>query len=232
MPGVADGQLLLELDAAIAVQPTPTVCYAGASARADRGRGAPLFAHKHVPALAPGVPDEAKWLAILDLAEHARRYNQAPDPILKLTERGGAGSNGPIGVSDLRLDHSGCAPNPSGRTVVPWPALLRARAEQRRVEPHVARARDLAEAYHYLDYYGSVYEAQPVRGSWRAERLIEQIACTVIELGGEPGLLAAHTAYMRAGIRAAIGAKAARSTHRPRRRRAITATPTQRKERS
>jgi hypothetical protein len=92
-----------------------------------------------------------------------------------------------------------------------WPALLAGRRAQRHVEPEIARARDLAEAYHYLDYYGRVYGGsdflgrdQTVSGSWRADRFITRIAREVVELGGDPTLLEAHTDYMRDGIAQAI----------------------------
>jgi hypothetical protein len=87
------------------------------------------------------------------------------------------------------------------------------RREQRHAEPDIARARDLAEAYHYLDYYGHAY-AQPdflgnnqtVSGSWRTGRFIAQLAHQVLDLGGDPApLLEPRSDYMRAGIRIALG---------------------------
>jgi len=63
-----------------------------------------------------------------------------------------------------------------------WPQLLRALAAQREDEPHVARARDLAEAYHYLSYYSRAYgtpaDAPP--------RLLENLRMAIGELGGDP----------------------------------------------
>jgi hypothetical protein len=79
----------------------------------------------------------------------------------------------PIGTGDLTLDGKGCE-NWRDKSRATW--LLTGRREQRHAEPDIARARDLAEAYHYLDNYGHVY-AQPdflgndqtVSGSWRAD---------------------------------------------------------------
>jgi hypothetical protein len=63
-----------------------------------------------------------------------------------------------------------------------WPQLLRALAAQREDEPHVARARDLAEAYHYLSYYSRAYgtpaDAPP--------RLLENLRMAIGELGADP----------------------------------------------
>ena len=56
------------------------------------------------------------------------------------------------------LDGKGCE-NWRDKSRATWPALLAGRREQRHDEPDIARARDLAEAYH-LDYYGHAY-AQP-----------------------------------------------------------------------
>lgn len=152
---------------------------------------------------APIPPDVVARM--LDLAERALRYNQAPHPRLDATKRGQAGSNGPMGIGELMADSKGI----HGRAVEPqiaatWPQLLAGLRAQRQEEPEVARLRDLAEGYHYLDYYGSVYASQPVSGEWRGDRLIEAIARDVIELGGDPTLLTAHTEYMAAGIAAAI----------------------------
>jgi hypothetical protein len=92
----------MSLLAAPADQPIEVpVCWAvlhlGADARSEGGRGQPLFAHRHIPSPPPRLPDEAEWLAALELAEEARRYNQAGRAVLDLTKRDGVGSNGPIG---------------------------------------------------------------------------------------------------------------------------------------
>ena len=150
---------------------------------------------------------------MLDLAEDARRYNQAPDPVLDLSAKGSAGSNGPIASGELMLDARGCERGGS-RERASWTALLAGRLAQRGAKPAIAAARDLAQAYHYLDYYCSAAYALPelprtgstVSGSWRADRLIAQIATKVIELGGDPTALELRSDYMRAGIQIALGA--------------------------
>jgi hypothetical protein len=59
---------------------------------------------------------------------------------------------------------------------------LRALRAQREAEPHVAQARDLAQAYHYLrDYahaYGTPADAPP--------RLLAAIREEITALGGNP----------------------------------------------
>ena len=200
-------QLTLALFDTIAVEPTRDVLLRGANAISGRVF---LFAHRHVPARPATVTSDHVWLAMLDLAEDARRYNQAGRAVLDLTVRNGAGSNGPIGTGDLMLDGKGCE-NWRDKSRATWPALLAGRREQRHAEPGIARARDLAEAYHYLDYYGHIYAEpdflgndQTVSGSWRADRFIAQLARQVLDLGGDPTLLDTHSDYMRDGIRIAL----------------------------
>ena len=178
------------------------VLYYGANARAQRGRGEQLFAHRHVPPMPHSLPEESEWLAALDFAEDARRYNQAPRPKLDLTKRDGAGSNGPVGASGAggaMLMASSRGVEVDGRLVT-WPQLLAARSEQRAVEPDLARARDLAEAYHYLDYYGHVY-AEPADGDeWSPIPLMQRLAAETRELGGDPTLLEPRSNYMREAL--------------------------------
>jgi hypothetical protein len=45
---------------------------------------------------------------------------------------------------------------------------------------------------------------QTVSGSWRADRLVTQLARQVLDLGGDPTLLSTHSDYMRAGISVAL----------------------------
>jgi len=137
-------QLTLALSDTIAVEPTREVLLRGADAISD---GVFLFAHHHVPARPATVTGDRVWMAMLDLAEDARRYHQAGRAGLDLTARNGAGSNGPIGTGDLMLDSKGCE-NWRDKSRATWPALLAGRREQRHAEPDIARARDLAEAYH------------------------------------------------------------------------------------
>ncbi len=179
-----------------------TVLYYGADARADRGRGEPLFPHRHVPSPPPKVPDEGEWLAALDFAEDARRFNQAGCAVLDLSKRDGAGSNGPMGRGgpgspSLMASSRGVEVN--GRLAT-WPQLLKGRREQREVEPEVARARDLAEAYHYLDYYGGVYDEPEEGDEWSPVPLIRRLAAEARELGGDPTLLDPRSHYMRVAL--------------------------------
>ncbi len=191
------------------VSPCREVLLRGAGACAEGGRGEPLFPHRHVPSPPPRLPDQPDWLAALDFAEHARRHNQAPHAVLDLSKRDGAGSNGPIGStmpSGPMLTASSRGVEVDGRLAT-WPQLLKGRQEQRQVELEVARARDLAEAYHYLDYYGRVYGEREERdGSdgngeqWSPVPLIQRLAEEAIHLGGDPTQLEPHTTYMRQGI--------------------------------
>jgi hypothetical protein len=119
-----------------------------------------------------------------------------------------------------------------------WSQLIKARREQRDVEFHVARARDLAHAYHCLDYYGRVYgEAHEERSGgdgYSPIPLIRRLAEEATGLGGQPGLLTFHTTYMRRGIEEALGVSDAPAPAAPPgfshgravRREAATACPT------
>ncbi len=161
-----------------------------------------MFAHRHVPAMPAKLRDEAEWLAALDFAEEARRYNQAPRARLDLSGRDGAGSNGPIGrggPDGLSLMASGRGIEVDGRLTT-WPQLLAGRSEQREVEPEVARARDLAEAYHYLDYYGHAYPEPAEGDTWSPVALIARIAAEARALGGDPTQLQPRSHYMREGL--------------------------------
>jgi hypothetical protein len=175
----------------------------GANARADGGRGEPLFAHRHVPPLPPKLCDESKWLLALDFAEEARRYDQAPRAKLDLGKRGSAGSDdGPMGLWDLgkaalkaSRRESEAAARP-GKRPAAWPRLLAARSEQREVEPALARARDLAEAYRYLNCYGGAYPEPEPGDAWSPVPLVRRLAAEVRELGGDPGLVELRSDYM------------------------------------
>jgi hypothetical protein len=185
------------------------VLHLGADARADRGRGEQLFPHRHVPSPPARLPDEARWLAALDFAEDARRYNQAARAVLDLSKRDGAGSNGPLGTAGptgprIMASSRGVEVDDGLAT---WPQLLAGRAEQREIEVEIARARDLAQAYHCLDYYGRVYGEPEDRDGfdgigeqWSPVPLIRRLAEEAIDLGGDPTQLRLHTSYMRQGI--------------------------------
>lgn len=185
------------------------VLHAGADARDDHGRGDQLFPHRHVPSPPAKLPEETHWLAALDFAEEARRYNQSTRAVLDLSKRDGAGSNGPLGIAGpigprISASSRGVEVDDGLAT---WPQLLAARAEQREIEVEVARARDLAQAYHALDYYGHVYGEPEERDGfdgigeqWSPVPLIRRLAEEAIALGGDPTQLRLHTSYMRQGI--------------------------------
>lgn len=67
-------QLTLAVYDQITVQPTRDVLLRDADTISN---GTFLFAHHHVPARPATVTNDAVWLTMLDLAEYARRYNQA-----------------------------------------------------------------------------------------------------------------------------------------------------------
>jgi hypothetical protein len=120
---------------------------------------------------------------MLALAEDALRYNQAPDPrlVVPAGHSRGLGSNGPIGLNSLSADGRDISDFRTGESAT-WPQLLRALAAQRQDEPRIARARDLAEAYHYLSYYSRAYgtpdDAPP--------HLLENLCRAIRGLGGDP----------------------------------------------
>lgn len=203
-----DGQLSLLAQPGcerIEVPLCPAVLLAGARACGGPPRREPLFAHRHIPVPPPALEGEREWLAALEFAEEARRSNQAARARLDLSRRAGAASSGPIGrcgPGEVWLTASGKGievGEPAGRRLVRWARLLAARAEQREVEPGIARARDLAEAYRLLDYYGRVYPEPKPGDEWSPLPLIRRLAAEARELGGDPSLLSPHTDYMREG---------------------------------
>jgi hypothetical protein len=141
---------------------------------------------RHRDAGALGSASAETVRRMLELAEDALRYNQAPNPRLMVPEKRtrGLASNGTIGINSLTADGKGISDFRTGESAT-WPQLLRALAAQRRDEPHVARARDLAEAYHYLRYYCRAYgtpaDAPP--------KLLENLRAAIRELGGDPTLV-------------------------------------------
>jgi hypothetical protein len=173
-----------------------SVLYAGASSCNSQHK--PLFPHCHVPAMPTEIEAESDWLAALNFAEGDCRYDQAPCARFKPTKpsRTGSGSCGP-GAPRLMSLARGIEVNDR---LVSWSVVLAARTEQREMEPEVARARDLAQAYHYLDYYGHVYGEPEDGDSWSPVPLIQQIAAEARQLGGEPELLEPRTEYMRTGL--------------------------------
>jgi hypothetical protein len=158
----------------VRVAPSPTVLVYGANAPV-------VPRHRDVGALGSASAETVRLM--LELTEDALRYNQAPDPRLVVPGKGGRGigSNGPMGRNSLMADGKGIRDFRSDESAT-WPQLLHALAAQRQDEPHVARARDLAEAYHYLSYYSRAYgtpeDAPP--------NLLENLRVAIRELGREP----------------------------------------------
>jgi hypothetical protein len=198
-------QLALALFAPLLVEPTAEVLRCGARARGDRGRGELLFAHRHLPPRPSTVAEDPTWSAMIDLAEEAARSDQPTVAVLDLHPGGRGGYSGVMGHGGLLLDSRGCHFFSSGDHAT-WARLLAALRTRRGAEPEIARARDLAHAYHALDYYGRVYGDHEEYDSagWRPEPLIARLALQVLDLGGDPILLTARTDYMRAGVRDAI----------------------------
>jgi hypothetical protein len=185
-------------EAELEVAVCPQVLLRGAGA-CDSRKHAPLFPHRHLPPAPSAMPGEGAWLAALDFAEEVRRYAQAPRPVLDLAKPAYSGVSGRSGPDMPSLWASSRGVEVDG-ALATWPRLLAGRAEQREVEPEVARARDLAEAYHYLDYYGGVYDEPTDGEDWSPVPLIRRLAAEARELGGDPTLLEPRSQYMRLAL--------------------------------
>jgi hypothetical protein len=187
-----------------------SVLHAGSSASVEGNLDQPLLPHRHVPPRPPKLPDERAWLAALDFAEEQLRFKYAGVAVLDLDRCSGSGCcGGRSGPSMPMLMSSSRGVEVDG-SLATWPQLLKGRKEQREIEFEIARARDLASAYHCLDYYGRVY-GEPDEDFDKGDRdfspvpLIRRLATEAIELGGDPRSLPVHTAYMRQGIEEAAG---------------------------
>jgi hypothetical protein len=176
-----DEQLSLLGDAAateaVSVAPTRLVLVHGAHAPQ-------VPCHRDVGAIGSASVETARRM--LELTEDALRYNQAPDPrlIVPAKRTPGLGSNGPMGRGLLMASGAGISVFETGESAT-WPQLLRALAAQRQDEPHVARARDLAEAYHYLKYYSRAYGAPEDA----PPKLLDNLRAAIRDLGGDPTLV-------------------------------------------
>ena len=194
-------------DDPVAVPICRAVLYSGSRASTEDNFREPLFPHRHAPPAPPRLAGGAVWLAVLDFAEAELRFQQAGRAILDLDRGGGKGcSGGRAGPSGPMLRSSSRGVEVDA-ILVTWPQLLAGRREQREVELGMSRARDLAEAYHYLDYYGRVYGEPEERDGfdgigeqYSPVPLIRRLAEEAIELGGDPTQLRPHTSYMRQGI--------------------------------
>jgi hypothetical protein len=106
-----EAQLALSLFAPLPVEPTAEVLRCGSRARARRGRGELLFAHRHLPARPPAVAEDHTWAAMIDLAEEAARSDQPTVAVLDLRRRR---YSGVMGHGSLMLDSRGCRAFSSG----------------------------------------------------------------------------------------------------------------------
>jgi hypothetical protein len=192
---------------AIEVPISASVLCSGSRAHVHGRPDEPLLPHRYIPPVPAKLPDEAAWLAALDFAEDQLRFKHAPCAIFDLDRCSGTGCcGGRAGPSSPTLMSFSRGVEVDG-ILATWAQLLRGRQEQREVEFDLARARDLAQAYHCLDYYGRVYgEPEERDGSggigeqWSPVPLICSLAEEALELGGDPSRLPVHTNYMREGI--------------------------------
>lgn len=191
-------------DGPIEVPISRSVLYSGCGARSQGGVDEPLFAHQHVPPPPPRLPEGGAWLVALDFAEDELRFKQPGRAVLDLDQCSGTGCcGGRGGPSSPRLMSSSRGIEVDG-ILITWSRLIKGRQEQRDVEFDRARARDLAEAYRLLDYYGHVYGDGPPfsqgREDWSPVPLIRRLAEEALDLGGDPGQLKPRTDYMGQGI--------------------------------
>jgi hypothetical protein len=208
MPAVSDGQLSLEWQTLEALEVPVEVIQVG-DLRFIRVHPP---AHCHVPRRPAAVQQDRTWLRMLAYAGEQIRWasTRAVPDLARKPQREVTGG---ICGDGYRLDinNRGCA-IPLSAEKATWPQLLAGMSAQRSVEPAIARARDLADAYHHLDYFGRVYSGpdflgndQTVRGAWRADRFVADIAREVLELGGDPTVVPVHSDYMRVGVDVALG---------------------------
>lgn len=171
----------------------------GSGAGRKRGTEEPLFPHLHIPKRPAKLASDEHWLIALDYAEEVHRFDQSPGAVLQLDAKVSRSPGGRACRGEPRLWHGGSGIEVDD-VLLGWSRLLAGRGEQREIEPEVARARDLAQAYRYLDYFGEVYGRRPHRKDWSPVPLIRELAEEARALGGDPTQLLLHTDYMREGI--------------------------------
>jgi hypothetical protein len=186
-------------EAKIVVPICSAVLRHGSRAGKKHGTLEPLFPHVHIPHRPAKLHSDEHWLIALDFAEEVHRYDQSSEAVLQLEAKVSRSPGGRWCGEEPRLWHDGRGIEVDD-ILVSWAHLLAGRAEQREVEPEVARARDLAQAYRYLDYFGEVYDVLPHREGWSPVPLIRGLAEEARALGGDPTQLPLHTDYMREGI--------------------------------
>ena len=186
-------------EAKIEVPVCHAVLHHGSRAGRKNGTLEPLFPHVHIPHRPAKLSSDEHWLIALYFAEEVHRYDQPTQAVLQLDAKVSRSPGGRCFDGEPRLWHDGRGIEVDD-VLVKWPHLLAGRAEQREVEPEVARARDLAQAYHYLDYFGEVYDKHPHREDWSPVPFIRRLAEEARALGGDPTLLPLHSEYMCEGI--------------------------------
>ncbi len=193
--------LLAEASQPVEVPICRAVLHSGASARLDSG--ARLLPHLHLPADPSAALGDGDWLEVLEQAECALRQERPAVARLDLGEvqkvSGYSGRGGP-GRACLTASSSGVQVGHGDEAkLIRWPGIHRALRERREIEPAIGRARDLAEAYRLLDYYGRIYESFPWPQGWTPVPLISRLSREARDLGGDPVQLQQHTTYIREG---------------------------------
>lgn len=162
----------------IPVEPTRRVLVFGA-----RSPDVPAHSWDSIPAPASASAsaglDPEWWARVLEVGEDLCRFSSAPRVVPGFVDVphtvGGSGllSYSSAGFTELER-----------QAKVGWGPVLRALRALRDQEPAIARARDLAQGYHYLDYYSRAYP-DPAD----SERVCAVIRAAVLELGGDPTLV-------------------------------------------
>jgi hypothetical protein len=142
---------------------------------------------------------------LLDDAEAQLRWKNV-EPLLDVVivrgEKPGdllGGGTGPNGLSTWHTSREllvyRCVPPKYERDIIgrlTWPQAFRGLGERRRMEPVIAAARDLADAYDSLRYYKRAYGVKPPYGyanrqdSWTPWPLFDHLTDAIALLGGDP----------------------------------------------
>lgn len=174
-----------------------TITLPVADSRDVRIRGAADEAvPRHDWAAAPGRPEwltEEQWGDLLAQAEKAIRWKSAPrsTPNLDENPRELTGSGGAWWYDAKGFREWGDPRRPQSPRYVSWAAIRRALREIRERDPAVARARDLAEALHLLDYYQRAYLGHdgssgwvPLGDRWSPDPLLDRLRSDIVLNGG------------------------------------------------
>lgn len=195
-------QLSLFCGGACQVDPTGEILLCGSTA------DDPGLRYSQAPAFIAGVTS-GDCLRLLDYAEHAIRGGQVARPRLDLSKSARPDTCCGRASRDLWFMTSGRGVDfefrKEGKQSITWTRLIRARRQQTEWEPEVARARDLAEAYRLLDYYGRCYsDSVEYQRDWSPVPLVQGLASEVLALGGDPAALPVSRRYMADGVALAL----------------------------